>query len=150
MEQSRFVRQTGKCSVHSCEYPKKSKGLCEAHYKRKLRNLELIPITKGRQHRLGETKADKNGYLLIKVRNGASNWRNWSRMHRYVMEQHIGRPLLKHETVHHINGVRDDNRIKNLELRSSSHPAGQKIIDKIRHAEEILKLYKPQRHLFAD
>ncbi len=61
--------------------------------------------------------------------------------HVKVMSDHIGRPLKKEETVHHIFGVKDDNRIECLELWSSAHPPGQRITDKIVFAKEILELY---------
>ncbi|WP_399552356.1 HNH endonuclease [uncultured Microbacterium sp.] len=57
------------------------------------------------------------------------------------MESMIGRPLTRTETVHHINGVRTDNRPENLELWSTSHPYGQRVSDKVAWAREILEKY---------
>jgi hypothetical protein len=54
------------------------------------------------------------------------------------MQEYLGRPLLSTETVHHKNGKRDDNRLKNLELRFGQHGSGQAIVDIISEIEAKL------------
>lgn len=85
--------------------------------------------------RWGSVWSNTEGYVYAKTPSGRRL------LHRLVMEHAIGRALTKAETVHHVNGQRDDNRLENLELWSKSQPPGQRVIDKVRWALELLEQY---------
>lgn len=89
----------------------------------------------------GGRRKNKNGYIDVLVSPGSDRY---VPEHRMIMEQHLGRPLFPDETVHHRNGLRDDNRLENLELKASSHGKGQTIPDLIAWAKEILTRYEQQ------
>jgi hypothetical protein len=69
--------------------------------------------------------------------------------HRKIMEEHLGRPLRREETVHHVNGDRSDNRIENLELWSSRHGKGQRVSEKIEFSRTFLQDYQVDAPYFS-
>jgi hypothetical protein len=69
--------------------------------------------------------------------------------HRAVMEMVLGRALRGEETVHHRNGVRDDNRPANLELWSSSHASGQRVTDLLSWARSLIETYGDEEGLLT-
>lgn len=115
------------------------RGLCtrcygRSRYRGKLDAVADPPLTRdegGRTRRLWSKTVDQFGYVQIKTPRGVMP------EHRWVMEQHLGRPLAGMENVHHINGVRDDNRLENLELWASPQPYGQRVAQLIEYMAEF-------------
>ena len=122
------------CSVDGCVKAVHSRGMCEMHaYRRRVHGEAGEAAT--RTAPAGAGSLTTTGYRVH------SSGKRRVFEHRIVMEKSIGRPLLPAESVHHVNGIRNDNRLENLELWSSSHPGGQRVVDKVAWAKEILALY---------
>jgi hypothetical protein len=78
---------------------------------------------KGEKHSTwkGGRTVTVDGYISIwKPSHPFANKNGRIMEHRLVMEQKIGRYLQKYECVHHLNGIKIDNRIENLKILTNS------------------------------
>lgn len=91
----------------------------------------------------GGTTHTKKGYVMVYFPSSFGEKGRYKFQHVVVMEDIVGRELFPNENVHHINGVRDDNRPENLELWTVNQPAGQRVEDLVQWAKELLMRYEP-------
>lgn len=126
-----------KCAVADCGRNVITQGWCGKHYQRwRSYGDPEAPLRRGVSGS-GYRGLNKDGYVVIK-HHGCPQILE----HRKVMEETLGRELQPGETVHHMNGKRDDNRPENLELWVSTR-SGQRVVDLVafvveRYRSEVL------------
>jgi len=120
-------------------FKQKPSALCDACN----RALQVGP---GNGNWQGGTTIHKAGYVMIKTPGHprARSNNGYVFEHILVMETLLGRYLVPEETVHHLNGVKDDNRPDNLELLTRPQPSGIRASDAVAWAREILARYEPE------
>ncbi len=145
-----WERNTGKCEWQGCQREQEKRHLCGPHYERQRQGRYMgDPLGEPAIYNTGADRVvAKGGYIEVrrpghfgKQRPRGAGW-HWE--HRYVMECHLGRALREGENVHHINNLRDDNRLENLELWTSCQPAGSRVIDLLDWADEFITRYEPE------
>lgn len=129
---SRHRAKNEPCSVEGCTRPSQyaeANQHCTMHRYRLKRHGDVGAAEPQRQERDNLTP---EGYRRFKVKG------RLVLEHRAVVETALGRPLEKWENVHHINGIRHDNRLENLEVWITPQPRGQRPEDL---AEWIVRQY---------
>lgn len=143
-----FIPTSRHAKCPECRYYER-KNLCECGNEKAFASkVCLICSGKLQQKELngrwrGGKTTHKKGYVLIRNTDHPRSKANSGYVfeHILVMEDSLGRHLLPGENVHHINGIRDDNRIENLELWTKPQPAGIRVSDAVEWAKEVIRLY---------
>lgn len=96
--------------------------------------VERRPVVGANHHNWkGGHHLDQSGYRRVKLRKsdpfyGMCAPNGYVMEHRLVLARALGRLLRSHETVHHIDGDRQNNALENLELRQGKHGAGVRLV----------------------
>lgn len=106
------------CYIGNIERSTKKCNKCGVEFKPRRKTSKFCSNRCRSQDRKGQMKTGfwfENGYKIIYTEDGKG-----IKEHRKIMEDYLGRELKEDEVVHHINGIKIDNRIDNLQVMSRS------------------------------
>lgn len=129
----REFRRPDICTIDGCEAEHIAKGYCKRHYYHFKRHGDP---TRPLVERVGPNAPNwqggrvlVHGYVRIYVDPSdpyieMASDKGYVYEHRIVLARALGRPLARHETVHHIDGNPLNNALSNLQLRFGKHGSG--------------------------
>lgn len=93
----------------------------------RVKNLPKKLKGKDNPHWKGGIHYRKDGYILVRkgIFKKTDTGTKYILQHRLVVEKFMGKKLLRNQIVHHINGIKSDNRIENLKVMTQSEHAKQ-------------------------
>ena len=100
-------RIEAECIIKGCSKPFKARGLCDAHYRRWRVNGDPYTLKRAPD---GQGCLEPSGYVQFRAENGGKGKRG----HVLAAERALGKTLPIGSRVHHVNGVKHDNRPSNL------------------------------------
>lgn len=126
-------------------YRKKNTAICPVcgkTYKRKRSSNKVCSSECARKYNSMNAKHKvymENGYL-VEHKKGYNKKGN-VKQHRRIMEEYLGRPLNPDEIVHHINGIKTDNRIENLQVMTWSEHSSMHRKEEIANGKHLFGGY---------
>lgn len=135
------VKSKEPCPVVGCPRTQHRNGLCGSHAYSLDKYGDVLEIDRIRERKDSPFPfwtVDEEGYMVASI-DGKKVYQ-----HRLIMEKLTGIQLESWETVHHVNGEKNDNRPANLELWPSTHPSGQRVEDIVAHCVMVLNRYNPE------
>ena len=124
-----YYDHNGKCECGCGGVPNREKRFISGHNLKNLKRTQQHCLkisnaqkmawkTKRKRLPIGTKYVNHYGYIDVKVVDGKGAW---ALEHRLIAEKVVGRKLDKTEVVHHINGIKSDNRNCNLIICSKKY-----------------------------
>lgn len=133
-------RDQANCGVEACEKFVYGLGYCYKHWRRFKSTGNPVGL---KNREIGTGTINAAGYKLVFLPgHPCADKRGLTMEHRVVMSEILGRPMLKHEQAHHLDGDKLNNDPSNLELWVRQQPHGQRVEDLVARAKRVLELYQ--------